>query len=182
MHPIQPEQVKLLIAVLFSRDIDRTEVYARLETAFGPIDYTSASFPFDVTHYYEAEMGPGIERVLISFERLVDPSMLVALKLLTIRIEDEYIRNEARRVNLDVGYLDTHKLILASAKEGWQKIFLDKGVYADPTLYYRKGTFHPFEWGFPDFKSGRYNDALLEIRQIYKKQPRQVASPARASA
>lgn len=73
-------------------------------------------------------------------------------------------------VNLDVGYLDFHKLVLASAKYNGQKIYLDQGIYADPTLYFEGGQFHAFENTFPDFKSNTYHEVFLKIRNTYKAQ------------
>jgi hypothetical protein len=57
--------------------------------------------------------------------------------------------------------------VLVSNKYLGQKIYLGKGVYADPTLYYDKG-WKPYDWGFPDFKSGRYDRFLSEVRKRYK--------------
>ena len=45
-------------------------------------------FPFTFTHYYDAEMGPPIDRFFISFERLVDPAGLARTKQETNGIED----------------------------------------------------------------------------------------------
>jgi len=45
-----------------------------------------------------------------------------------------------------------------------------QGIYADLTLYYEKGSFHPYPWSFPDFKSGQYNKPFLRIRELYKAQ------------
>jgi hypothetical protein len=66
--------------------------------------------------------------------------------------------------------MDTCKVILASAKYNGQKIYMARGIYADLTLYYEKGSFHPYPWSFPDFKSGQYNRPFLRIRELYKVQ------------
>jgi hypothetical protein len=80
------------------------------------------------------------------------------------------ILNGKRVVNLDAGYLDHNKVILASAKEAGQKVYLDKGIYADLAGRYKNGKYQPFEWSFPDFKDGRYDQELCEIRAIYLRQ------------
>ncbi len=169
MQPQPVDPVKLFCGVLLSEQADWERMQARLWDCFGPIDYTSKSFVFDATDYYQPEMGAGIRRLFVSFERLIDPAEIVSVKLESNRLEEEFLFSEGgRSINLDPGYMDTFKVVLASAKSGWQKIYLDRGIYADPTLYYRKGAFYPFEWGFPDFKGGLYNEALLQIRQRYK--------------
>ena len=66
------------------------------------------------------------------------------------------------------------KFVLASAKYGRQKVYLDKGIYADPTLYYFKKEFHAYSWSFPDFTSGMYNEYFISVRDVYKKQIREL--------
>ena len=82
------------------------------------------------------------------------------------------MRPDARTVNCDAGYLDHNKVVLASAKEAGQKVYLDKGIYADLAGRYKNGAYRPFEWSFPDFKDGRYDKELLAIRALYLKQLR----------
>ncbi len=171
MHPEQPDPVKIFIGALFSDEELLNDALQKCESGFGAIDFRSEKFLFDVTDYYEAEMGAPIFRQFFSFRDLGNPGDLSNWKILTNRIEDEVSPHGERKVNLDVGYMDYHKVVLASAKFNGQKIYLDHGIYADPTLYYRKGRFHPYDWSFPDFKkSDSYYEALLKIREIYKKQ------------
>jgi hypothetical protein len=75
-----------------------------------------------------------------------------------------------RIVNLDAGYLDHNKILLASAKEAGQKVYLDKGIYADLAGRYKDGRYQPFEWSFPDFRDGRYDKELLTMRKRYMAQ------------
>jgi len=171
--PTDPDPVKLFIGALFSDEERLHRAIDACKDAFGPVDFLGEVFPFDVTDYYAHEMGPDIYRQFISFRDLVDPGDLPEHKLTTNAIESDLAVDGDRKVNLDTGYMDYHKVVLASAKYNGQKIYLDKGIYADPTLYYSKGTFHPAEWAFPDFKkSERYYRDLLEIRRRYKTQRR----------
>ena len=125
--------VKLLAAVLAGRGFDlERRLFPMLEERFGRIDHRGAVHPFDGTDYYEDEMGPSLGRLVISFEPLCEATDIVQVKLDTAAMEEDLSEDGGRRVNIDPGYMDYYKIILASFKEGPQKIYLGRGVYADP--------------------------------------------------
>lgn len=166
-EPVVP--VKLLVAALWSREADLERALEEIEKGLGPIDHRGPAHPFEVTGYYREEMGGDLRRSLITIESPVDPGFLPRAKLLTGEIED-HLRDERtgrRTVNLDAGYLDHHKLVLASAKPAGQKVYLGQGIYADLMLRYHRGELEPFAWTFPDFRDGRYHAEILEIRRAY---------------
>src|SRR5215510_9684900 len=80
--------VKLFIGVLVSHTKLISEVEQRLIDAYGPIDHQSAVIPFDFTNYYEPEMGDIIDRVLFSFERLIEADRLPEIKRQTNELEE----------------------------------------------------------------------------------------------
>jgi hypothetical protein len=160
------------VGILYREEGDLTLVESRIEEEFGPTDYISDSCPFEVTSYYEKEMGTNLKRVFFSFAHLINPGELASIKVKTNRLEDELSHEGNRRVNLDPGYLDFFKIVLASGKPTGQKIYLEQGVYADLTLYYDKG-WKPYNWGFPDFRAGTYDQIFTTIRDLYKKQCRE---------
>jgi hypothetical protein len=162
-----PDPVLLLAGVILSPDAPLEDAESRLAREFGPVELRSQTYPFDYTDYYREEMGPDLARVFFAFSRLVDPSSLRGIKLATAAIEDGLSSGGRRTVNIDPGYVDLYKLVLASFKPMGHKIYLGKGVYADPTLYYDKG-WRPHEWGFPDFRSGLYDEYLEEARRAYR--------------
>jgi hypothetical protein len=168
--PVDP--VKLFVAILWSDAGALEGALEELQTRWGRVDVTGGDHPFDVTPYYEDEMGCGLIRRLISFDALVSPETLPEAKLACNEIEDRFARGKGRRVNLDVGYLDHNKIVLASAKCAGQKIYLGAGIYADLVARYREGRYQPFEWTFPDFRDGRYDHDLVQIRRIYLNQLR----------
>ncbi|UCF05253.1 MAG: DUF4416 family protein [bacterium] len=168
-RPQDAPSVKFIAAVLLGGDIDFDAALSpELEQQLGRIDYRSEPHPFTVTDYYEDEMGPGLERLIVSFEPLGEPTDLVRIKIATARIEERLAVDGARRVNIDPGYMDYFKIVLASFKEGPQKIYVGDGVYADPVLLFQNGAFEPLPWSFPDFRAGSYTDDLMAIRRIYK--------------
>jgi hypothetical protein len=168
MRPSDPDPVKLFVAILHSDSALLEKAVEMLEDECGPVDYRSEPMPFTVTDYYQDEMGQPIRRIFLSFRRLVDPARLSEIKLRTNEIENRLAVDDCRKVNLDCGYMDTCKVVLASAKYNGQKIYLSRGIYADPALHYEKGHFTPYPWSFPDFKTGAYEKIFLRIRELYK--------------
>ncbi len=166
--PVVPFPVKLFTGVLSSDDARLQEVRDALETRLGPIDYCSECFSWNLTDYYTREMGGPINRYFWSFRDLMDPARLVDVKLFSNALEQTFAVNNFRRINLDPGYLDFHKMVLASVKDRAQKIYLSHGIYADPTLYYLKGKFHHYDWSLPDFKDDTYHGVFHKIREIYR--------------
>lgn len=174
MHPHDPTPVKLVCAVLYSDTQKLTEARELLEATYGPVEWKSKEYPFDITNYYVPEMGSPISRLFFAFRNLINPKALARIKIECNAIEDRLASDGQRKVNLDPGYLDYDKFVLASAKYAGHKIYLDLGIYADTTLMYRKGQFYPSDFCFPDFKSGVYNEVFLHIRARYKGQVRKM--------
>jgi len=172
MKPSDPEPVKLFIGVLYHSTTAFERATEMVQTAFGRIDYRSVEFDFSQTDYYKEELGWPITRRFVTLLELLDPGALAEIKLRTNEIEDRLAVSGKRTVNLDPGYMDYHKVVLASAKFNGQKIYLSHGIYADPTLWYEKGRFQAYPFSFPDFKSDTYSDTFLHIRAMYKGQVR----------
>lgn len=168
--PKSPLPVKLVIAALYSDANLLNAARDRLIQQFGPVDLTSQPFPFELTDYYVPEMGAPITRLFYGFAQLISPGDLARIKLATNALENELSRNGKRLVNLDPGYLDTDKLVLASAKYNGPKIYLTEGIWADLTLHYEKGHFTAYPWSFADFRRGEYEKIFLRLREIYKAQ------------
>ena len=173
--PQQVKPVKLLVAILWADLQALQESRVELTERYGPIDVEGCDHPFDMTDYYKDEMGSDLQRRLVAFERLVAPEALVQFKLHCNAIEDKLGRASRRRANLDVGYLDHNKLVLASVKYAGQKIHLGQGIYADMIARYGHGRYQPFEWTFPDFRDGRYDNELAAMRSRYLQQLRDLA-------
>lgn len=174
MKPVEPDRVKFFIGILYSDESLFGQALEMLHKKYGEIDFVSDPFPFDITDYYEPEMGSPIVRKFVSFERLIHPKELARIKIETNEVENLLTVRHDRKVNLDPGIMDYDKVVLASAKYNGQKIYLDHGIWADLTLHFEKNHFDPYPWSFPDFKKGLYNDIFLKIRQKYKGQRRKV--------
>jgi len=183
MEPAAPTPVKLICGVLYSDEARSGRALELLAERYGRVDYRSPLFPFTITEYYTTEMGAPIWRFFCAFEPLIDPGRLARIKIDCNALERELAADGRRCVNLDPGYMDYDKVVLASAKYKPHKIYLDLGIYADATLHYEKGRYHPAPCAFPDFKSGEYGETFLAIRARYKGQLRkELAGRHRESA
>ena len=94
---------------------------------------------------------------------IVLPAVGMGLAILVFRVADRWIL-----VNLDPGYLDLGKLVLASCKEAPDKLYLGEGVWGHTCLRYRFGAFSAPDHSFPDFQDGRFNSFFTEARGLYK--------------
>ncbi len=171
-NPQAVDPVKIFVAVLWTEPDSLQKAIAQLVVQWGEIDFSGADYAFDMTDYYEPEMGRELKRRLVSFKKLAPPDFLSPAKHACNAIEDGLSGERGRTVNLDIGYLDHNKIVLASFKGAGQKIYLANGVWADMVARYRGGRYRAFEWTFPDFSDGRYDRELIQIRQIYIRQLR----------
>lgn len=141
-----------------------------LKRKFGRIDFESEILPFSHTDYYAEEFGRDLKRKFISFEKLIPPQSLAQIKIFTNRLEQRLTLNNRRQINIDPGYLNFPKLILASTKDFKHRVYLDKGVFAEITLFYQDKAFRAWEWTYPDYKSPAYLDIFNKIRETYVSQ------------
>lgn len=168
-QPTDPTPVLPLLAA-FSRHEDALAwARDRATAAWGPIALESPAFPFQQTSYYDATMGPGLRKTFYAFARPANPAALVEWKLASNAWEQEYAaaaaHEEPRPLNLDPGYLTLGKLVLASTKDFAHRIYLDRGIYAEITLYYRKRQWQHHAWTFPDYRSDEYHEFFSQCRE-----------------
>jgi hypothetical protein len=163
-----PPMVKLICAVTFAPHINLDDVQDSLEGAYGLVDNKSAIIDFNHTDYYTPEMGPNLKKALFSFEIPFDPKDLWLAKRTAIDIESVFIKNDKRQINLDPGYLETSKLVLASTKNFSHRIYLNQGIYGEVTLMYVDGEFQKLPWTYPDYLDDRFIEFLTKIRTEYK--------------
>src|SRR3990167_10158437 len=169
MTSISPPQSKAILFLLTSNKKFKEKVIKAFEKLLGPMEVQSEWHLFEHSPYYEEELGPGLERCLISFKKIFKPEKLAELKKLTKKLEHRTSNLEHRTINIDPGYVDLFKVVLASGKAGGQKVALSKDVYVYTLLRFEKGKWIPFEWTYPDFKAPMYHKDLLKIRTSLKR-------------
>lgn len=172
--PKTPQRVKLVIGMLAKNKklFDAIEEFFIKE--FGEIDYRSPVLLFDRTSYYKKEFGHPLKRRFISFKRTIPPENLSKIKNITNSIEERFAKKKGgslnRKINVDPGYISDSKLILATTKDYAHRIYLNKGIYGEVTLAWKKGSFRPFEWTYPDYRTTGYINILNTIRNIYMRE------------
>lgn len=167
-RPVVP--VKPICAVTFSPEVDLENVMAQLGGVMGRVEKQSAPFAFDYTRYYADEMGSDLTKQFYSFEGLIHPGQLPALKTATNALEQTWAESGNRSVNLDPGYVTGAKLVLASAKDYSHRLFLADGIYGDVQLRFQHGHFVVSEWTYPDYQSDLAFTFFEDVRIEYLKQ------------
>ncbi len=175
---IDPHSVKLFIGML-SQDMSLSEqVTDDLCNIFGPLDLSSPVLPWEHTKYYEKEMGEGLKRKFIFFEKLIHPGTVADIKLKTMEFENRHLNDKGgREINLDPGYLDAAKIVLASTKDFSHRIYLDKGIYGEVTLMYSGKDYQTLPYTFPDYKTREYWDIFKTARELFKTEMKKRLNP-----
>jgi hypothetical protein len=169
----QPKEfapVKLVCGVIYREEALYERVKRTLRTEWGRIDLESRAFPFDLTDYYEAEMGPELKRRFMSFDGLVAPETLPEKKLRAIELEEELRRETGaagRPVNIDPGYLTASALVMATAKDFSHRIPLGRGIYAHLEFLFTKTGAKVLDWTYPDLRRGPCQAFFRDIRRAY---------------
>ncbi len=167
----KPKPVNLIVGILTSVPELLGQIGKTLGKHLGHIDFRSEIIPFNFTDYYNEEMGKGIQRQFLGFEKLIMPDEIALAKVKTNEIEEQIASSKKysvmRPINIDPGYINESRLILASTKDFSHRIYLRDGIYAEVTLNYRRGGYESFPWTFPDYKSPEYQNIFLRIRKLY---------------
>ena len=168
--------VKLFVGILISEEGRLAEVESRLSAEYGGIELRSSIIPFTFTDYYRHETGDRILRTFFSFERLIEADRLPEIKHWTNTLEAEFAAagspsGDIRRpVNLDPGYIEHSKVILASTKNFYHRMYLGRGIFGEVTMHFRNNAWEFFPWTYPDYQSEDYRKFFLALRQQYRDQ------------
>lgn len=162
---------KLFMAVMHRPGFDPEALLATLAGRHGRVDARSPPFPFDRSRYYEPEMGPELVKFFVSFAGAFRQEDLAEVKLETCRLEDGHADARGRVCNIDPGIVTHYSVILATTKGYAHRIYLGRGVYAEPTLLFKGGAPVPFPWTYPDYRSEAARDFLGKTRGLLLQRP-----------
>ena len=165
----EPAKVKIIVGIL-ARDSAIIDAARKiLHDRFGDEDFNLPPFPFTFTNYYVKEIGESPVRAFFSYENLVDRTEIVEIKLWTNDVELAIAESMGtpglRPVNLDPGYMTLGQFFLATTKDQRQRVYMQRGIFVEPTLYFQEGHFHPFDWTYRDYQSEKYIKYLEEVRK-----------------
>ena len=166
---------KLFMAVMHRHDFDPSPLLAQLADRYGATDFRCAPHLFG-SSYYEAEMGMGLVKFLISFAPLVRQERLAGVKRETNELEKAGADARGRVYNLDPGIITHYSVILATTKGYAHRVYLGEGIYAEPTLLFRRGALDALPWSYPDYQTSAAQRFFREARHRLLEQ---VASPAK---
>ena len=165
-----PLKVKFICGLIFQNEDIYTKATAALKKKFGAVDLESSPIAFNFTDYYEKETGTGLIRRFLAFKKLRDPAAFVGIKRFCVKLEKKFSVNNARRINIDPGYINESKLVLTTTKDFSHRIYLGKGVFAEITLNYQGKNFKDHPTTFPDYRTDTYKNIFLQIRETYRTQ------------
>ena len=163
------EREKLIIGVIYHEKEILDKVLEILVREFGEIEAASEEFSFsnEFSTYYDNEIGGEGLRGIYSFKETIDPTRQADIKSLTNRIEAEFSIEGKRKINLDPGFINHGRLLLATTKETGFRIPLKDGIYTELTLYWARGKWQKLPWTYRDYQSERVQKFITEVRRSY---------------
>ena len=165
---------RLFMAVMHRPDFDPAALLARLAGRFGTVETRCAPYLFG-SSYNESEMGVGLVKFLVSFAPLMHQERLAGVKRETNQMEEGGADARGRVFNLDPGIITHYSVILATTKGYAHRIYLGEGIYAEPTLLFRRGALDALPWSYPDYQTPAAHGFFREARRRLLEQ---VAPPA----
>ena len=177
------EKEKLIIGVIYSDKELLDKAMKILIDEFGEIDAVSEEFSFseEFSDYYDEELGGEGLRRIYSFKETVDPERQADIKIRTNEIEQLLSVDGKRHVNLDPGFINHGRLLLATTKKAGFRIPLKDGIYTEMTLYYARGEWQKLPWTYRDYQSERVQRFITEVRHNYLLERREIAKSEKAA-
>jgi Domain of unknown function (DUF4416) len=141
---------------------------AALARAVGPIASASEPVPWMCSDYYASEMGADLWRQYVALDARISAHTLADLKRLTNSLEDRWRVAAKRSVNLDAGYLDLSRVVLASTKDAAHRVAIAPGLFAEATLHFAHGEFRPWPYTYPDYAGADARAFFTGVRARFR--------------
>lgn len=138
-----------------------------LDDRYGLEEENGPVWDFKDTDYYEKEMGTGLKRQFVACRGLKAAGELADLKVMSNELEGSMSGPRGRSINIDPGYLDAARIVLASTKDFAHRLYLGRGIFGEVTLMFKGKQFHPQEHTYPDYRSTEYLEYFRGLRQRF---------------
>jgi len=168
----ETEKMLLFSSVIYNPSVSFNKIRKEIIRVFGEIIYETEELKFEHTSYYAEEMGHNLVRRFVFFNSAVDPDNVFEYKIKSNKIEELFVVNKQRRVNVDPGYATLSKVCLLTTKNFSHRIYLRGGIYAEVTLSYQKKKYRTFEWTYPDYASDDIKNIFYFVRNKFNEQLR----------
>ena len=154
------------VAFIYRKSHDEADT---LKEKFGEWDMVSPDYSFSdgFSTYYDSELGGKGTRRIYSFEATVDPDMQAEIKEFTNDLENSFLGEGGRLINLDPGLMSHGRFMLATTKDASFRIPLKRGIYTEMTLFYARGAWQKLPWTYMDYQSKTVLDFLEKVRKKY---------------
>ena len=163
------DKEKLIMGVIYHDKDVYDKAMEILKKEFGEIEDECEEFSFseEFSNYYDDELGGEGMRIIYSFKDTVDPSRQADIKEFTNNIEAKFSVGGKRLINLDPGFINHGRLMLATTKNTGFRIALKNGIYTELTLFYARGGWNKFPWTYRDYQSEKVQKFLTRVRKKY---------------
>ncbi len=163
------EPEKLIIGIIYNDKTVFDSALKELVAEFGEYDNVTDEFSFskEFSTYYDDELGGEGLRRIYSFKKLVDPANQADIKEFTNALEARFSESGNRKINLDPGFINHGRLMLATTKPAGFRIPLKNGIHTELTLFYARGAWHKFPWSYRDYCSEGVQNFLTDVRKSY---------------
>ena len=167
IHDFEGE--KLIVGVIYHDKEILDAAMDILTEKFGPVESCSEEFSFseEFSNYYDDEIGGEGLRRIYSFKNLVNPECQADIKTFTNKVEEKFSVGGSRKINLDPGFINHGRLMLATTKETGFRVPLKDGIYTELTLFWARGGWQKFPWTYRDYQSERVQRFITEVRRNY---------------
>ena len=168
----KPTPGRLIVSIMYSSMDALADAVTALEKKYGRVQCETLEIPCCDQELYKEEMGENLLRRFLSFDKKIDRSALVDLKVVCDKIEmslsdvvDDYY---FRTVNIDPGILTTSNIVIASHHETNYNVYIRDGVFAEIALIYGRGEYRRLPWTNPDYCSDESINFFKRVRESFE--------------
>jgi hypothetical protein len=169
---VKHKPVMLITAVTSRHDSALAWTVEQATGQWGSLCLQSPVFDFTETDFYTQSMGTGLKKQFLAFDNLISPGEIAATKIISNDWENQYAsetnHEELRPLNIDPGYISEAKLVLVTTKDRDHRIYLQQGIFAEVTLFYRSGQWTSSRWTYPDYQRTDFQEFFTKCRELLR--------------